>query len=219
MFIGHFAVGFASKRAAPRTSVAILIAAALFADILWPIFLLFGWEHVRIDPGATRFTPLDLYDFPWSHSLLALLTWATAFAFIYWRITRYSIGALMIWIGVLSHWVLDWITHRPDMPLFPDSARFGLGLWNSIPGTMIVELAMFAVGLWLYLRITRAKDRIGRYAFVLFVFLLGAIYIADPFSGPPNSVSALIWSGLIAEAVLLPWVWWFDSHRSVAVGH
>ncbi|HEY2471781.1 MAG TPA: metal-dependent hydrolase [Terracidiphilus sp.] len=213
MFIGHFAVGFASKRVAPRTSVALLIAAALFADILWPIFLLLGWEHVRIDPAATRFSPLDFYDFPWSHSLLALLTWATAFAFLYWRVTKYSIGAGMIWVGVLSHWVLDWITHRPDMPLVPGGARYGLGLWNSIRGTMIVELAMFAVGIWLYVRATRANDRIGRYAFLLFVLLLLASYVADPFSKPPGEVSDLIWSGIIAEVVLLPWIWWFDTHR------
>jgi len=215
MFIGHFAVAFASKRAAPRTSLAVLVVAALLADILWPIFLVIGWEHVRIDPSATRFSPLDLYDFPWSHSLLALLTWATGFAFVYWRITRYSIGAGMIWIGVLSHWFLDWITHRPDMPLYPGGARFGLKLWNSIPATMIVELAMFAFGIWLYLRTTRAKDRIGRYAFLVFVLLLVVLYIGDPFSGPPGSVSELIWSGLIAEAVLFPWIWWFDFHRAL----
>lgn len=214
MFIGHFAVGFASKRVAPKTSVALLIAAALFADILWPIFLLLGWEHVRIDPSATRFTPLDLYDFPWSHSLLALLTWATAFAYIYWRLTKYSTGAAMIWVGVLSHWLLDWITHRPDMPLYPGSARFGLGLWNSIPGTMIVELAMFAAGIWLYVRATRAKDAIGRYAYLAYVVLLLVIYIADQFSGPPNGPSDLIWTGIIAEGVLLPWAWWFDNHRT-----
>jgi hypothetical protein len=214
MFIGHFAVGFASKRVAPRTSLALLIAAALFADILWPIFILLGWEHVRIDPTATRFTPLDFYDFPWSHSLLALLTWATAFALIYWRVTKYSIGGAMIWIGVLSHWVLDWITHRPDMPLSPGGPRFGLGLWNSIPGTMVLELAMFALGIWIYVRTTRANDRIGRYAFLLFVLLLFASYVTGPLSGPPKSISALIWTGIIAETVLLPWIWWFDSHRT-----
>lgn len=213
MFIGHFAVGFASKRVAPRTSVALLIAAALFADILWPLFLLLGWEHVRIDPTATRFSPLDLYDYPWSHSLLALLTWATAFAFIYWRVTKYRPGAAMIWVGVLSHWVLDWITHRPDMPLAPGSARFGLGLWNSIAGTMVIELAMFAAGILLYLRATRACDRIGKYAFLAYIVLLIGIYVADPFSSPPDSVRELMWTGIIAECILLPWAWWFDGHR------
>jgi hypothetical protein len=215
MFIGHFAVGFASKRVAPRTSVSLLITAALLADVLWPIFLLLGWEHVRIDSSATRFSPLDLYDFPWSHSLLALLTWATVFAFIYWRTTKYSMGAAMIWVAVLSHWVLDWITHRPDMPLYPGGSRFGLGLWNSIPGTMFVELAIFAAAIWLYVRTTRAVDRTGRYAFLAFVLFLLAVYIADPFSPPPDNVSQLILAGIAAILVVIPWAWWFDSHRTL----
>jgi membrane-bound metal-dependent hydrolase YbcI (DUF457 family) len=213
MFIGHFAVGFASKRVAPRTSLALLLAAPLLADILWPLFLVLGWEHVRIDPTATRFSPLDLYDFPWSHSLAALFLWATAFALIYWGITRYRAGALVIWIGVVSHWVLDWITHRADMPLYPGSRRYGLTLWNSIAGTMAVELAMFAAGVWTYARATRARDRIGRYSFAAYVLILLAIYVADPFGGPPPSVADLIWGAIIYTPLFLLWAWWFDRHR------
>ena len=213
MFIGHFAVGFASKKFAPRANLAVLIAAPLVSDILWPFFLLFGWEKVRIDPANTRFTPLDLVWFPWSHSLLMTAIWATVFAALYYAITRYRAGAWVIWIGVVSHWILDWITHRPDMPLYPGSARYGLSLWNSIPGTMIVELSMFAVGLWLYARATRAKDRIGRYAFFAYAVLLLFSYIADRFSSPPHGTGDIAWPGIIAEAVLLPWAWWFDHHR------
>jgi membrane-bound metal-dependent hydrolase YbcI (DUF457 family) len=213
MFIGHFAVGFAGKRFAPRTNMALLIAAPLLADLLWPFFLLLGWERVRIDPGNTRFTPLDLAWFPWSHSLLMTLVWATVFALIYYGFARYRAGACVIWIGVVSHWILDWITHRPDMPLYPGGARYGLALWNSVPGTMIVELSMFAVGLWLYARTTRPKDRIGRYAFLTFVALLLISYISDRFGAPPSSWRDIAWSGVIAEVILLPWAWWFDHHR------
>jgi membrane-bound metal-dependent hydrolase YbcI (DUF457 family) len=216
MFLGHFAVGFASKKFAPRTNMAVLIAAPLFLDILWPFFLLLGWERVRIDPGNTRFTPLDLFYYPWSHSLLMSVVWATAFAAIYYFVARYWPGTVVIWIGVVSHWVLDWITHRPDMPLYPGSARFGLGLWNSIPGTMVVELAMFAVGVWLYVRTTRSRDRVGRYAFITYVVLLLAAYIGDRFSGPPQNVRAdIIWPGFIAEATLIPWAWWLGRHRDL----
>jgi membrane-bound metal-dependent hydrolase YbcI (DUF457 family) len=214
MFLGHFAVGFASKKFAPRTNMALLIAAPLLLDILWPFFLLLGWEQVRIDPGNTRFTPLDLFYYPWSHSLLMSVVWATGFAAIYYFVARYWPGAVVIWIGVVSHWVLDWITHRPDMQLYPGSARFGLGLWNSIPGTMVVELAMFIVGVWLYVRTTCSRDRVGRYAFIAYVVLLLAAYIGDRFSGPPQNVRAdIIWPGIIAEATLIPWAWWFDRHR------
>jgi hypothetical protein len=213
MFIGHFAVGFAVKKFAPRTSMAALLAAALFLDILWPIFLLLGWEQARIDPGNTRFTPLDLCNFPWSHSLLISIVWATAFALIYHRLEHYKPGTIAIWLLVVSHWILDWITHRPDMPLYPGSPRFGLGLWNSIAGTMIVEIAMLAAGVTLYSSATRARDRIGHYAFAAYVLLLLVSYIADRFSPPPASMSEIAWTGLIASLILIPWAWWFDHHR------
>jgi hypothetical protein len=214
MFIGHFAVGFTAKKYAPRTSLAILISAPMFADILWPPFLLLGWEHVRIDPGNTRFTPLDLYDYPWSHSLLMDVVWASVFAVIYYLCTKYTPGAIAIWIGVVSHWVLDWITHRPDMPLYPGAGpRLGLGLWNSIPGTLVIELSMFIIGIWLYLDTTRARDRIGRYAFAAYVGLLLLIYIGDRFSPPPSSVADIAWPGLVAGPLLILWAWWFDHHR------
>lgn len=217
MFIGHFAVGFGAKKFAPRTSFALLLAAAMLADILWPIFLLLGWEHVRIVPGFTRFNPLDLYDFPWSHSLLMCCIWATLFAIVYFAISRYRPGAIAIWIGVVSHWILDWITHRPDMPLYPGSAKFGLGLWNSVWGTMTVEIAMFAVGIALYVSATRARDRIGRWAFVAFVLIIFAIYVADRYSGlPTNVASDIAWPGLILAVVMLAWAWWFDRHRSAS---
>jgi membrane-bound metal-dependent hydrolase YbcI (DUF457 family) len=216
MFIGHFAVGFAAKNYAPRSSLAPLLAAPLFLDLLWPIFLLLGWEHVRIDPGNTRYTPLDLWDYPWSHSLLMSIVWATILALIYRLVAHYGPGTIAIWIGVVSHWVLDWVTHRPDMPLYPGGGpRLGLRLWNSIAGTMVVEITMLAVGVWLYARTTRARDRIGRYAFTAYVGLLLALYVGDRFSGPPPSVVAIAWAGMTASAILLPWAWWFDHHREL----
>lgn len=133
MFIGHFAVGFAAKRFAPRASLAVLLAAPLLPDLLWPPLLLLGWERVRIDPGNTKFTPLDLAYYPWSHSLLLCLVFATGFALLYDRITHYRRGTLAIWIGVVSHWILDWITHRPDMPPYPGGPRLGLGLGTPSP--------------------------------------------------------------------------------------
>jgi membrane-bound metal-dependent hydrolase YbcI (DUF457 family) len=217
MFIGHFAVGFAAKKFAPRTSMGALLAAPLLLDLLWPVFVLLGWEQVRIDLGNTRYTPLDLYHYPWSHSLLMSVVWATGFALIYYGITRYGTGAGVLWIGVVSHWVLDWVSHRPDMPLYPGGPKYGLGLWNSIAGTMIVELAMLGAGVWLYVRTTRARDRIGRYAFAAYVGLLLVLYIGDRFSGPPPSVGAIAWTGIVASVVLIPWAWWFDRHREPVV--
>jgi membrane-bound metal-dependent hydrolase YbcI (DUF457 family) len=216
VFIGHFAVGFAAKKFAPRTSMALLLAAPLFLDMLWPIFVLAGWEQVRIDPGNTRYTPLDFVHYPWSHSLLMSIVWATLFALIYHRFTHNRPGTIAIWIGVVSHWVLDWITHRPDMPLYPEGPRLGLGLWNSIAATMVVEIGMLAVGVWLYMRTTRSRDRLGTYALVAYVGLLLLLYISDRFSEAPPSVTAIAWIGVAASAVFVPWAWWFDHHRSPA---
>ena len=215
MFVGHFAVGFASKKCAPRTSLAVLLAAPLWADILWPIFVRLGWEHVRIDPTATRFTPLDFYDYPWSHSLLMLMVWATAFALVYWAFTRYRAGAYTVWFGVVSHWVLDWIVHRADMPLWPGGPRYGLGLWNSIAGTMTLELSMLAVGVWVYARMTRARNWMGLYPFVAFIVMLIILYFASSFSGPPPSVNDIVNSADLMIFVVLVWAWWFDHYREV----
>jgi hypothetical protein len=143
-----------------------------------------------------------------------LCAWATAFAGLYYVIARYRPGAIAIWIAVVSHWVLDFVTHRPDMPLVPGGARYGLGLWNSIAGTMIVEIVMFAAGVWMYARATRARDRIGRWAFIAYVLFLLAIYMANVFSPPPDSVTDLAWTAAVAAIILIPWAWWFDKHRT-----
>jgi hypothetical protein len=221
MFIGHFAVGFGAKKFAPRTQLALLLAAPLLSDMLWPIFLRLGWEHVRIVPGITRFNSYDLYDFPWSHSLLMCAVWATAFSTIYYAFTRYRPGTIAIWIGVLSHWILDWITHIPDMPLYPGGGpRLGLSLWNHVAATMTVEIVMLLFGVFLYAGATRAKDRIGKYAFAVYVLVLLAAFISDRFGGQPATAAsaseaahAIFLPSIIAEAVFLLWAWWFDAHR------
>jgi membrane-bound metal-dependent hydrolase YbcI (DUF457 family) len=213
MFIGHFGVGFGLKRMAPRVSLALLIMATVWADILWTVFLLLGWEHARISVGETRWTPLELYDYPCSHSLLFMALWATALAIVYRAYRADLAGMLAIWIGVVSHWGLDWLTHRPDMPLYPNGPKYGLGLWNSIMGTLIVELVLFAVGVVLYVWSTRARDRVGRYAFWAYVSFLLLLYVGDRFSPPPETIGEVAVTGLVATIVLVLWPWWFDRHR------
>ena len=213
MFIGHFGVGFGLKRWAPQTSVAWLIAAAIWADILWTVFLLLGWEHARVAVGDTRFTPIDLYDYPWSHSLLFMVLWGITLGIVYRAFRDYVAGAVAIGVGVVSHWVLDWVTHRPDMPLYPNGPRYGVGLWNSIPGTLTVEMLIFVVGLWLYVRSTRGRDRVGRYGFWAYVAALLILYVGDRFSEPPKNIREDAISGIVAMVVLVAWPWWFDRHR------
>jgi membrane-bound metal-dependent hydrolase YbcI (DUF457 family) len=159
MFVGHTAVALAAKSRAPRVSLGWLVAAAYMLDLLWPLFLLAGVERVSIVPGATAFNPLVLDSYPWSHSLLMACIWGL----IVMGIARgRGVAGAAAWILaalVVSHWVLDFISHAPDMPLWPGrSPKLGLGLWNSIPGTLLVEGAMFAAGIWMYLRATRPAD-------------------------------------------------------------
>jgi MFS superfamily sulfate permease-like transporter len=140
MFVGHFGVALASKRAAPQVSLGWLFAACQLADLLWPVLVLAGVEHFRIDPGNTAVTPIAFDHYPWSHSLVMNVLEGAALGAIYFALRRDRRGALVIALLVVSHWVLDWITHRPDMPLAPWSdVKLGLGLWSSVAATVVVE--------------------------------------------------------------------------------
>src|SRR5882724_4823911 len=176
MFIGHYALALAAKRAAPRTSLGTLFLAVQLADMLWPVFLILGLEQAHLVPGPNPFLILWLDSIPISHSLLTLIAWGVLFAAVYRMRTGYAKGAIVVALGVVSHWVLDVVTHRPDMPLYPGGPTLGLGLWNSVPGTVIIEVGMFAAGTWIYLRTTRARDAVGRYGLGALLTLLGLSY-------------------------------------------
>ena len=218
MFIGHYGIAFGAKRFAPRASLGTLLLAAQFIDLLWPVFLLLGLEHVRILPGATRVTPLDFYDYPISHSLVTVAVWAVLFAIVYGFVNRDQpsrSAAPILALCVLSHWVLDWISHRPDMPLAPGVNKYvGLGLWNSVPATVIVESILFFGGVSLYLQVTRPRDGVGRYAFAAFLAFITFLYMGNILGPPPNNLSALAWFGL-AQWLVIPWAYWLDRHRAV----
>jgi hypothetical protein len=214
MFLGHFGLALAAKKIAPQTSLGTTVLAAEFADLLWPLFLILGWEQVTIVPGITRMTPLNFIAYPWSHSLLMDFFWAAGFAAVYFAIRHYQPGALVVAAGVMSHWALDWASHRPDMPLTPwTTRRYGLGLWNSVGGTVAVELVMFFAGLAIYLSQTKAKDRTGQLALWSLVALLVFIWLSAIFGPPPPSVNAVKYSAL-ALWLTVAWGYWVDRHRS-----
>jgi hypothetical protein len=217
MFIGHFAAGLALKRFAPSTNLGWLIAAVCFLDLLWPFFLMAGLERVKIDPGNTAFTPLNFVSYPYTHSLLMAVVWSVIFAAVYFAFTKYKSGTIAVGIGVVSHWFLDLIVHRPDLPLYPGGEKFGFGVWNSVPATLALEGGMFAIGLWIYLKSTRARDRVGTHAIWIFVAVLLLSYIGNVLSPPPPSETALIY--------FTPLVWifvalavWADGQRAAIGG-
>ncbi len=213
MFIGHFATGFAAKRIDRSFSLGTSFLAAQFLDLLWPLFLLAGIEHARIDPGNTAVTPLDFHDYPVSHSLLGALIWSVLFGSVWFVLRRKLRPALVLGGCVLSHWLLDAIVHRPDLPLgFSGGPYIGLGLWNSLAGTLVTELAIFAGGVWLYLKATVARDRTGTYAlWGLAVFLL-AIWAGNLFGPPPPGIEAVAVAGN-AQWLIVLWGYWIDRHR------
>jgi hypothetical protein len=214
MFLGHFGLGFGAKKIAPAVSLGTFFVAAQFADLLWPTLVLRGIERVEIQPGATVMTPLDFASYPYSHSLLALGLWGVLFGGLYiaLRRARPPVG-LVLALLVVSHWVLDYVTHRPDMPLsFSGSERLGLGLWNSRPGTLIAEFALFAVGVALYAGATRPRDRAGSIGLWSLVAFFIIVYLASIFGPPPPDSTTIAWS---AEAMwlLVAWAYWVDGHR------
>ncbi len=216
MFIGHIAVGLAGKRAAPSVSLATWLASVQLVDLLWPIFLLAGIEHVRIVPGVTAFGPLDFYDYPVSHSLVGGLVWAALFGGGWFLFRRNARIALLLAAGVLSHWVLDVVSHRPDVPVLPHGPYLGFGLWNSVPATLALELSMFAAGLALYVTGGGAGRR--RLSFWLLIGFLLVAYFGAAFGPPPPDVRTIAIAGL-AGWLLLPWAWWADRKESRRRAH
>ena len=212
MFLGHYALGFGAKKLTPYTSLGTLLLAAEFVDLLWPSFLMLGIETVRIAPGITRVTPLDFTSYPWTHSLVMCVVWAGLFVALYAFFRRYPRGAMVLAALVLSHWLLDVISHRPDLPIWPGGPRIGLGLWYSLPATLVVEGLLFSLGIWIYATNTEPVDAVGRYSFPAFVITLATVYLASVFGPPPPSESAIAVVGQ-AQWLLVMWGYWLDRHR------
>lgn len=200
----------------PRVHLGASVAAAFGLDLLWPILLLLGLESVRVNPGDTAFTGLAFDSYPWSHSLLVVMGWAGLGTIVGWGLYgSWRAGALLGGL-VLSHWVLDVITHRPDLPLWPAGPLVGLGLWNSVPGTILVEAGLLVVGLWLYLGTSSARDRIGHWSLITLVGLTGLIWVTQPWAPVPPTAGAVAWGALILW-LLPPWALWIERHRTSAV--
>ncbi len=217
MFIGHFGAGLAGKSVAPRVSLGTWFLSVQLLDLLWPTLLLLDVEHVEIDPGNTVMTPLNFYDYPITHSLLAVVGWGLLFGLVYFLVRRDRRSALWLGLGVVSHWLLDLLMHRPDLPLYPGEApKWGFGLWNSLPATLLLEFLILGLGIWLYVRTTRAGNRTGRWAFWALIAFLVVVYIANIFGPPPPDVESIAWAGHL-QWLFVAWGYWVDRNRSVKV--
>ena len=212
MFIGHGALALAARGRTPSFSLGWLFAATYGLDLLWPVFLLLGVERVSIAPGATAFTPLVFDSYPWSHSLAMAMVWSAVLFGLARGLRRPAAEAAIVAGLVLSHWVLDFATHVPDLPLWPGHApHVGLGLWRSIAGTLVLEGAMYIAGIYLYARATRPRDRIGALALAVLVLLSSGLWVAGPFAPPPPNAQAVAWFTL-GLWLLVAWAGWADAH-------
>lgn len=215
MFLGHYAVGYAAKRAAPRTSLGTLFAAAVLLDLLWPVFLLAGWERVLVRPTAgSPFLGLDFVSYPISHSAAAALGWAVLAAVLYGLVRGYRRGAVVVGLAVFSHWALDFVVHVPDLPVWPGGPKVGAGLWTHPVWTVVVEVGMFLVGWGIYLATTRAADGVGRHAGWTLAATLLLVYAASLLAppAPGTSAEAIAIVGFAAWLFVL-WAAWADRHR------
>jgi membrane-bound metal-dependent hydrolase YbcI (DUF457 family) len=228
MFLGHYGVGLAGRAAlrgsaaqptmqSTAPSLGTWFLAVQWLDLVWPLLLLAGIERVSIEPGPNPFLVLDFVHYPYTHSLLAAGVWAVGFGAVYrWR-TGNGRAALWLGGGVLSHWVLDLLVHVPDLPLYPGSEiRLGLGLWRSVPATLVVEFGLFVLAVGFYTRSTRPLDAVGRWAWRALVTFLALGYAGSLFGPPPPSATALGLSAMVMLWLLVPWAYWIDRHRVAA---
>lgn len=199
MFVGHYAVSFAAKKADPGIPLWVLFIAVQLLDVAWAPLVLLNIEKVRIAPGITASNPLDLYYMPYTHSLVAAVVWSAG-AFATYKLLAGGanrISALIVAAGVFSHWVLDFVVHRPDLPLYDNTAKVGLGLWNVAPVAFALEAGLLFTGMWLYFG-TGARRRA---ATALFGIAMLAIQAYIFFGPPPTSDKSVASTAIVSYAI------------------
>lgn len=218
MFIGHFGLSFAAKKAAPKVSLAILFIATQFVDILWPFLLLFHVEKVAVVPGYTKTNAFEFLYYPYTHSLFMGVVWGIVVGSIYWLFKRDTRGTIVIGLCVLSHWFLDLIVHTTDLPLTPfGDYKVGFGLWNHPAVTLIIELAIFLAGIYVYVSFTKAKNKAGKWALWTLAFLLVLVQLLNTFGPvPSDSIMNLFVSFITLMVIIIGLAYWVSRNREIA---
>lgn len=213
MFIGHFGVGLAAKKMAPELNLGILFIGCQLLDLIWPMLVLLDIEHVSVDHAATVVTPLNFSHYPYSHSLVMTLFYSLLASLLVWRIFKSSRVAVIAFLIVLSHWILDYVTHRPDLPIFFGEDKFGLGLWNSLWSTVLVEVAIFVFGIMLFLKSSPPFDKKRKIIFWSLVGFLSIIYFGNLFGPKPpiDSPPAAIAGPALAMWLIVIWGYFADK--------
>lgn len=217
MFVGHYGVSFAAKSVDRRVPLWTLFIAVQAVDILWGVFVLLGVEKVRIRPGLTAASPLDLYYMPYTHSLVAALGWSVL-GFVVYRLVRgrgSAGGALLIAGAVLSHWVLDFIVHRADLPLYGNVHKVGLGLWKHAAPALTLEMLVLWAGLVLYLRSTAARQPgLGQYGMASYGIIMALVQVVGVWGPAPTSPRAEALTALFFYFGFAGIAAWLETRRA-----
>lgn len=217
MFIGHFGLSFAAKKAAPNVSLGTLFIATQLVDIIWPFLLVFNIEKVAIVPGYTKSNALEFLFFPYTHSLLAGILWGVVAGFIYWLFKRDKQGSLVVGLCVLSHWFFDLVVHTADLPLSPfGDFKVGFGLWNHVAISLTIETIIFLAGVYLYANFTKAKTSAGKWGLWSFVIFLLIFNFANTFGPPPSGSTMTLFVTLVTLiGIIVSIAYWVDTKRAV----
>ncbi|HSE63434.1 MAG TPA: hypothetical protein VLG15_07450 [Thermoanaerobaculia bacterium] len=215
MFVGHYGASYAIRAARPAIPLWLLFIAVQLIDVVWALLVLVGIEKARIVPGITASNPFDLYYMPYTHSLVAAIVWAMAATAACRSRPRFRTGTAAIWVGVavFSHWVFDFVVHRPDLPLYDDTMKMGLGLWNFPVIAFALEAALLFGGMALYLRKTTSVDAVGRFGPATFGIIMLAIQAWIFFGPPPASPAAAAVTALVSYVAFAALVRWLDGRR------
>jgi hypothetical protein len=199
MFVGHYGVSFAAKSVEKTLPLWLLFVAVQIVDIFWAIFVL-----------------LDLYYMPYTHSLIATVAWSglafAAFTFIP-GLKGSMQAALVLAAAVSSHWVLDIIVHRPDLPLYDDTLKMGFGLWNYPVAAFGLEAAILFGGIVLYLRSTTSNSAVGKYGVAILGVVMLSIQATVFFGPPPSSDRAAAVTALVLYAAFAWIAFWLERRR------
>ena len=216
MFVGHYGPSFAAKAAKTSIPLWVLFIAVQLLDVFWGIFVLLGIEKVRIIPGITATNPLDLYYMPYTHSLLGAMLWSAGAAIAYYLFRKADglTAAALVGVAVFSHWVLDWLVHRPDLPLYDNSLKVGLGLWDYPAYAFLLEIAVLFSGMYLYMKATTRVAPGGTFGFVIFGFIMLAIQAYVFFGPPPVSDKAAAMTALVSYFVFAGTSFWLERKRA-----
>jgi hypothetical protein len=215
MFVGHYGPGFAIKSLRPAIPMWLLFIAVQLVDVAWAVLVLLGIEKVRIVPGITASNPLDLYYMPYTHSLVAAIIWSVGVTFLFRLLPGVTTRSAAVWIGiaVFSHWVLDLLVHRADLPLYDDTMKIGLGLWNYPTIALALEAVLLFGGMIMYLAVTIPNNAVGRFGLPVLGVVMIAVQSYIFFGPPPVSSAAAAMTALASYVVFAALAEWLARQR------